>query len=272
MKRATLFHAALLAGLFVALPTIATSQLFWNQAASFAGNANSYIAVPNSSSLNITGSFTIEAWVRPTNRDNPTFQVIVNKRAGSANEGFNMYLDSGRVAIRTNSSTRLRGTTKIPDDIWTHVAATYDATGGVFTVYVNGSSNGTVTIAAAAPLASTDSLTIGKGFNDPFNGWMDDIRLWNRALTSTEIRNNRRTALGANSGVYDGLVMSMMFQSSVNNTSFNLFDSSAKGNSGTNRGATVVNLANRPYNYTTFNDCVNLDGTADYLSREHNCA
>ena len=41
------------------------AQMFWNHSCSFAGNSTSYISVPNSSSLNITGSFTFEAWVNP---------------------------------------------------------------------------------------------------------------------------------------------------------------------------------------------------------------
>ncbi|MBK7160128.1 MAG: hypothetical protein IPH77_16750 [Ignavibacteria bacterium] len=44
----------------------ANAQMFWNQTASFAGNSASYISVPNSSSLNLTGSFSIEVWINPS--------------------------------------------------------------------------------------------------------------------------------------------------------------------------------------------------------------
>jgi len=48
-------------------PESSVAQMFWNQTASFAGNSTSYISVPNSTELNLTGSFTLEAWVNPSN-------------------------------------------------------------------------------------------------------------------------------------------------------------------------------------------------------------
>ncbi len=42
------------------------AQMFWNQTAQFAGNSSSYIAVPNSTDINLTGDFTMESWIFPT--------------------------------------------------------------------------------------------------------------------------------------------------------------------------------------------------------------
>ena len=58
----------------------ANAQMFWNQGCSFAGSTSSYVAVRNSPELDITGSFTIEAWVNPVNVTSPAFQIILQKK------------------------------------------------------------------------------------------------------------------------------------------------------------------------------------------------
>lgn len=120
-----------------------SAQLYWNQACTFAGSNSSYVAVRNSSTLNITGSFTIEAWVNPANATSPSFQIILQKRAAGAN-GYTLYLSGGRVAIRTNSSTRLTGNTLVPSNQWTHTAGTYNSSTNTFRTYVNGSLDSSV--------------------------------------------------------------------------------------------------------------------------------
>jgi hypothetical protein len=57
------------------------SQMVWNQAASFSGTNSSYIAVKNSTSLNITGSFSLEAWICPTINTGSN-QTIMAKGSG----------------------------------------------------------------------------------------------------------------------------------------------------------------------------------------------
>ena len=86
----------------------ANAQMFWNQGCSFAGSTSSYVAVRNSPELDITGSFTIEAWVNPVNVSSPSFQIILQKRDAGA-DGYTLYLSNGKVAIRTGATTRLTG-------------------------------------------------------------------------------------------------------------------------------------------------------------------
>ncbi len=97
------------------------AQMTWNQACSFPVNDSSYVAVNHSTSLNITGSFTIETWINPVNATSPSTQTILQKRL-AGNNGYTIYLTSGKVAIRTNASTRLVGKTVIPNNQWTHIA------------------------------------------------------------------------------------------------------------------------------------------------------
>lgn len=238
----------------------------WNQACSFAGSSSSYIAVPHSSSLDITGSFTIEAWVNPVNVGSPSAQIILQKRL-AGNNGYTLYLTSGKVAIRTNSSTRLIGKTAISNNQWTHIAGSYSSSSGTFRVFINGVQDTTTTVASANPTTNSDSVLIGVGSNNPFNGKMDEIRIWNLSFVETDIQQLMRLSLGTNSGYYSGLVMSLNFQNANGSgTLFTLNDACGNNNNGVNRGVGALNLSNQPSSLISINECITMDGTGDYLS------
>jgi len=242
-----------------------SAQMFWNNACSFAGNSNSYISRGNSTSLNITGSFTIEAWVNPA--VSGSTETILQKREGNNATGYGLYLFNGRVAIRTNANTRLTGRAVLPANTWSHIAASYNSSSGMFFIAINAVTDTTAVVAGAAPASGTDSLFIGNGYNGPFNGQLDEIRVWNRSLGSGDVSKFRRTSLGTNSGVYNGLVMSLTFQDrNADGTTFTLSDQSGNTNHCINKGVTAVDLSNRPSKEVNTNESVQLDGSNDYLA------
>ena len=75
-------------------------------------------------------------------------------------------------------------------DSWQHLAATYDGT--MFQLYVNGIPEDSLAVAGNLDLGS-DPVIIGgqgKGVGDsnPFNGSIDEARIYNNALTQDEIQ------------------------------------------------------------------------------------
>ena len=246
------------------------AQMFWNQACSFSGIDSAHVSVRNSTSLNITGSYTMEAWVSPENVSSPSFQIIMQKRNSGSN-GYTMYLSNGKIALRNNAGTRLIGKTVIPNNTWSHIAGTYNAASGTYTVYINGLFDTSAVNPGFDPVTNTDSLWIGKGSNSPFSGLMDEVRIWNRALSSTEIKNYRRTSLGSSTGQYTGLVLSMTFQDNdAAGSDFSLSDWSGNANTGILRGAAALDQSNRPLTTIQMNDCIELDGTQDFLTGPDN--
>lgn len=246
------------------------AQMFWNQACNFPGLDSEHVSIRDDATLDITESFTLEAWVNPVNSLSPVNQIILQKR-NTGVDGYTLYLNNGRVSIRTNGSTRLTAQTVIQNDTWTHIAGTYNFSTNTFSVYVDGELDSSVTVAAAAPAANNDSIWIGKGFNSPFKGKMDEVRIWNRALTSSEVSDYRRTSLGSGTGPYNGLVLSLTFQDNdANGTAYSLSDWSGKGNTGLSRGVTVFDMSNRPLTTIQMNDCIELDGSLDYLAGPDN--
>jgi len=246
--------------------------MFWNQACGFPGTSGINVTVPNSSFLNITGSFSFEGWLKPTNSTNPTAQILLEKRTGLGANGYTIYLSSGRVAIRTNSITKVVGNTVLQNDRWTHIAATFNSSSDVFSIYINGSLDADSTFTTAEPVSNPDPVRIGSGnANSAYAGIMDELRLWRKALSATEVAQFRRTSLGASSGIYDSLVLSLTFQDKESEgPDFSLSDWSGYNNNGINNGVSAIDLSNRPSNTISLNECIELDGTNDHLSGPDN--
>lgn len=263
--------------LFLALSHAAFSQMYWHRTATFAGNSSSYVAVPNSSTTNITGSFSIEAWVNPASLSGASKGIISKGGTLGTSLRYAIRLNSnGRISLFTNGASRLTSRVSTPLTVsnWTHIAGTYNSSTGDFRIYINGLLDTNAIIASAVPQTNTDSLFIGiSGASTPFNGQLDEVRLWNRVLSSAEVNQYMRTSLGTSSGIYTGLVMSIAFQGEHTNVN-ELKDMSGNGNDAFNRNSVITspfnNLAGgtfyRPLHTISQNECLELDGTEDYLA------
>jgi subtilisin-like proprotein convertase family protein len=262
MKKSTLL-------LILLLPLLAPnlfSQMFWHQAASF--NGSSSITIPASPTTDITGSFTVEAWINPTTT---ALQNIMAKGTTRYDFRISSSAPGGRIAIRTNGSTRLTAkvTSSIVPNTWTHVAATYDMGTNTFSLFINGVLDTSNVVAGAAPTSAVETVQIGNGGNGFFTGMIDEVRIWNRALTAAELTNNMFVSLGATGGVYSGLVLSMTMQNNNATTPTSLTDWSGNGNNGS--GGTFVNYSGKPSRTTYQNQAVSFDG-ASWIAAPDNAA
>ena len=118
---------------------------------------SSYVSVPNSSSVNITGSFHIEAWVNPSNTNN---KGVISKGASLGSTlKYAIRITSSRVSFITNGAPRLssKSTSLVPINTWTHIAATYSSTTNEFKIYINGDTDTSSIVAGAAPSTNPDS-------------------------------------------------------------------------------------------------------------------
>lgn len=87
----------------------------------------------------------------------------------------------------------------LPANTWVHVAGTYDGT--ALRIYVNGALNATLAVTGAT-CANTEPLGIGAKNRTAtgvveayFDGRIDDLRVYNRALSAAEIKTVRTSAL-----------------------------------------------------------------------------
>jgi hypothetical protein len=136
-----------------------SAQIYWSKTASFAGNNTSYVAVPNSATIDITGSFSIEAWINPATLSG-TSKGIISKGGflGTSLKYAVRLNSSGRISVLTNGASRLTSRVSTPLSVnnWTHFSTTYNSATGVFNIYLNGILDTTSTVAAASPGVNSD--------------------------------------------------------------------------------------------------------------------
>jgi len=158
------------------------------QAFSFEG-ANSCISIPANDSINFSGNMpmTISTWVFRTG-DAPV-EHIVGKRNNCylGNIQYQLAFDetSGLAFVANSGNFWVSTHRQLPMNVWQHLAVTYDGT--TATVYINGlpaaSGGGTLGAAIAAP------LKIGSaGSCQSFGGLIDEVAIYNRALSAAEIQ------------------------------------------------------------------------------------
>ena len=245
------FVALAVAGLWYCIPVHA--QMVWNHAAQVDGTG--YIAIPHYPYLDITSSFTLEAWVNTTSDG----QVTV-----VGDNEYRLLVDHGVGRIQFNNTTYLEGTKHINDGKWNHIACVFNASTFTVAFYINGAID-TSGPAHTTPATGTDSITIGKSIYGNAPAMLDEIRVWNVALSGYSIAADRFSSLAVGSGEYANLVLSLTFQS-LNNTDYFLDVTDKSGNryNGVNNGATAVDMSNEPSLYLSPNESLYLDGITGY--------
>jgi hypothetical protein len=170
----------------VAGATRTTSGRF-GRALSFDG-VNDLVNVVDSSTLDLTNALTLEAWVNPSVAG-AWRTVLMKEQTGGLAYGMYSNTDTNRPSahVHTNTEFDTRGTAAAAVNTWTHIAATYD--GATLRLYVNGTQVSTRTLSGNV-VASTGVLRIGGNtvWSEYFQGSIDEVRLYRRVLTATEIQ------------------------------------------------------------------------------------
>ena len=201
-----------------------------NKAYNFNSNPQ-YISFPNgsASSLNITGNFTLSFWVKTTaTTTNNGFLNLGDNVASPPNAGGIVSgLTSGGkfgIGIRGNWYSSI---TSVNDNNWHHLTSTYD--GGILKIFIDGILNNTFN-SISPPLSWNGNRTFGcrtdlfMNSNTNYIGQTDEISIWNRALTQSEItatyNNSAGTvnALNCSSFTQTGLLLSGQVANNVNVT------------------------------------------------------
>jgi hypothetical protein len=158
-------------------------------ALSFNGT-NALVTVPDSASLALTVGMTLEAWVNPTALGTTWRTVVLKEQPG--NLAYALYANatssrpSTHVFVPTGEAI-LNGTAGLTLNAWAHLAATYD--GATLRLYVNGTQVASSAVSGA--IATTaGSLRIGGNnvWSEWFKGTIDDVRVYNRALSAAEVQ------------------------------------------------------------------------------------
>ena len=183
--------------------------------------------------LNGDGAFTIQFWARPLGVSAGGTEKQTILRLGNrwelgvrSDDGENFYLNRVVQSGTTNYSHHFNKRLPFSSTDFTHVTAVYDH--GMLTCYVGtdtlltytlddtgrkdwGNNNGpTLAVGGISSLYTDMNL-------QPFTGYIDDIRLWNRALSKDEIEANYTRILG---GTENGLILYWPLDEGINVKSY----------------------------------------------------
>jgi hypothetical protein len=169
----------------------------FGSALSFSGG---YVTVPASASLNLTKGMTLEAWVNPSNTTTAYATAIMKEQPGDY--VYTLYgsaPNNPSGEINTSSAhygeQAVPATSRLPINTWTHLAATFD--GATLRLFMNGKQVSSKSIPAAIAV-SKGALRIGGNtiWGEYFKGMIDEVRIYNRALSSSEIQSDMTTPVG----------------------------------------------------------------------------
>ena len=156
---------------------------------------NALVTINNAASLQLTSAMTLEAWVYPTTVSSAWRDVIYKGNDNYYLEGTSSKSSRPAAgAILGGVYGEVYGTTALTANTWAHLAATYD--GATMRLYVNGVQ--VSSLAKTGSIAtSTNPLQIGGDslYGQYFAGRIDEVRIYNRALSVAEIQSDMNTPI-----------------------------------------------------------------------------
>lgn len=173
----------------------------WTAAGKFGGglsfNGAGRVTVPDSSSLDLTSGMTLEAWVNPAVTANDWSTVLI--KVQPLDLVYGLYAATpGNVAdtqVVTSVKTSLEGVSGLPMNTWSHLAATYD--GATLRLFVNGAQIGSRPVSGSVVTSAGELMIGGENiWGKYFRGILDEVRIYNHALSVAEIQADMNTPLG----------------------------------------------------------------------------
>ncbi|HEY1303763.1 MAG TPA: PA14 domain-containing protein [Vicinamibacterales bacterium] len=148
--------------------------------------SNSVVTVPDSASLDLTTAMTLEAWVMPAAAQGGWRSVMhknVDRYYLMASSDNNSPVGGGTFGAGNQNTY---AASALPINVWTHLATTFD--GKTVKLYVNGIQVASMPQATSITTSGGTLQIGGDGYGEFFNGSIDEIRIYNRALSAAEIQ------------------------------------------------------------------------------------
>jgi len=177
----------------------------------------------NITRFTVLTSRTFAAWVRTTSTDAVSGYAgnaalnILGDSTGGVYIGFGVHGGKVRYLQYASSWQNVDSVKSVNDGSWHHVVATHISGTNAVSVYVDGVLDATGTITFDATNPALDRIGCGYNNLDFFDGALDDIRVYSRAISAAEVSllaspsfspvTPRRTFLGKRSGAAPGTLI-----------------------------------------------------------------
>ena len=244
------------------------------QALSFDG-VNDYVDAGTGSALTNLRTFTLSAWVKPRTVGTSGGRII-DKHNGDGSGGWVFYITSNKLGFFTvdgiDNAEWQSAANSISYNTWQHVVVTFQ-NGGTPIFYVNGIVSAVTNNDMGTQLLGDDSSLSVKIGDAPidnttaFNGLIDDVRIYSRALSADEIKRlyNMGGTVKLNTtstSLTNGLVGWWTFDGK-DMAGNRAFDKSGQGHDG--------NMGNGPTRAVgKLGQGLNFDGVNDYIDTGNN--
>ncbi|MFA7171216.1 MAG: LamG domain-containing protein [Candidatus Paceibacterota bacterium] len=212
-----------------------------------------YVNCGNDESLDITDAITVSVWVKRNEEVFGSYDGIV-ARSGRQ-YALKGVLGTKKVSFFVRDDATYSASSQTSDlepNAWYHVVGVYEDSTDIFNIYVNGILDVEDTTGRSMHSSPSEFLYIGRELGDySFNGSIDDVRIYNRALSEDEIRqlyNQKKPVLEMNFDEGSGTVA---------------HDESFNNNDGTLGGGTTTYMPT----WTTgkSGSALQFDGVDDYV-------
>ena len=155
----------------------------------FDGSAD-YVSVADHASLDITDELTLEVWVKFNQVEN--WRYLIAKDAGTAPPPYALMVHASYVKLycaHDDVDTNLLSSSMIPSiDTWYHIVGTLSVLDTSQQIYVNGVEKATYNWTYGSLRTNIDDAWVGRRYTNYFNGTIDEVKIWNRALSAEEIK------------------------------------------------------------------------------------
>jgi len=177
-----------------------TSQGKFNNALDFDGS-NDYINFGNTNNFERTDSFSYSFWIKTNSTTN--YITIMSKTPYGSWHGMETFVFNGKIRfylIGTGEQLDVSSTSDINTGTWKYVVITYNGNSNAsgVKIYVDGveSSSGTGTLTTSIVNSNNFQVSCRAGAYNCFYGIIDEVAIWNRALSVEEIQEHYNKGLG----------------------------------------------------------------------------
>ncbi len=156
----------------------------------YLNGVNNSVLINSSATLQINSSITMSAWIKVDSLG--TYQTIIDKSYGNPRNGYYLSLANNRLlfGIWNNGVQKhvygLKTWNSSDVGIWHHIVGVFD--GRYTKLYVDGIADGSTDWTSFINGVDSVSLMIGHSYTYYFSGIVDEVRIYNRALTSPEVK------------------------------------------------------------------------------------